>query len=169
MRSSTCSESEQFGRSHCVIYVYTKKQTIYKDNSHIRAGIMRSLRQGLAVSGQAIVTKSSALLAVDTRSPTLCVSSLVFDCSQALQDGSICLHPKGVCSDCTRSQGQNLLRGVLSRGHDHTRGVGGDLTGEDRGVDDKDVVCAIDLRVGIDHSRAVGLAAVVGAHLVGTY
>lgn len=60
---------------------------------------------------------------------------------------------------------QDPLGRVLWRGDDHGRGVARGHAREDGGIDDEDVVRAVDLGVEVDHGRAVVDAAVVESQL----
>jgi hypothetical protein len=63
-----------------------------------------------------------------------------------------------------RSECQNLLTGFLGRNYDQGAGVRTWHTGEDTGVNDEDVVCAVDLGVQIDDC-ASACATAVGTDL----
>lgn len=58
---------------------------------------------------------------------------------------------------------------MLGRRDDGGGRVARQLAGEDGGVDDEDVVGAVDAGVGVDDGGAVGGAAVVGAHFGGAF
>ena len=66
-------------------------------------------------------------------------------------------------------EGQDLLRRVFRRDDDGRRRVARDHAGEDGGIHDEQVVCAVDLGVEINHGGAVWLAAVVGSNLGGAW
>lgn len=66
-----------------------------------------------------------------------------------------------------RTQRQDLLGGVLGDDDNGRRRVASQLAREDGRVHHEDVVRPVDLRVGVDHGRAVVAAPVVGAHFGG--
>jgi len=64
--------------------------------------------------------------------------------------------------------GKDLGRGVLGSDHDVALRVGRRVAGEDGGIDDEEVVGAVDLGVKVNDSGAA-VAAVIRADLVGAH
>lgn len=58
---------------------------------------------------------------------------------------------------------------MLRRDDDRSRRIARDVTRENARVNDKDVVCAVHLGIGVDDGGAIVHAAVVGAHLGGAH
>lgn len=72
----------------------------------------------------------------------------------------------GPCGDCIGEE-QDPSSGVLCSDNDVRRWIGGDVAGENGGVDDEEVVRAVDARVEVDDGIAV-VTSVLRAELAGS-